>query len=164
MNASAQFTPGFEPFSFSFETRLVASAAAVWAHATSMKGVNEELFPLARMTSPPSVATLEASNVVPGRRMFRSWILALGVLPVDYDDLTFVEFEAPCRFLERSPMLTQRLWEHERVVTAASHGCTVRDSVRFEPRWRWMGHLQLPIFRLVFANRHRRLAALFAAR
>lgn len=163
MTASLQFTPGLEPFSFSFETRLGAGAETVWAHATSMQGVNRELFPLARMTSPASMATLDASGIVAGRRVFRSWILALGVLPVDYDDLTFVEFEAPRRFLERSPMLTQRLWEHERVVSAEPHGCTVRDSVRFEPRWRPMGFLQRPVFRLVFANRHRQLAALFAA-
>jgi ligand-binding SRPBCC domain-containing protein len=150
-------------FSFAFETRLRAPAAVVWAHATSMEGVNHELFPLARMTFPAWVSTLDATAIVPGRRMFRSWILALGVLPVDYDDLTFVEFEPPRRFLERSPMLTQRAWQHERSVEPSSQGCVVRDAVQFEPRWRWLGHLQLPVFRLVFANRHRRLAGLFGA-
>jgi len=60
-------------------------------------------------------------------------------------------------------MLTQSLWEHERIVEPAARGCRVRDTVRFEPRWRWLGHLQLPIFRLVFANRHRRLVKKFGA-
>lgn len=32
--------PRHEPFSFSFETRLSATAETVWAHATSMEGVN----------------------------------------------------------------------------------------------------------------------------
>ncbi|MFN2375009.1 MAG: hypothetical protein ABR538_00605 [Candidatus Binatia bacterium] len=153
--------PGGVSFSFSFETRLGAPAAQVWAHAVTMKGVNSELFPLARMSAPPSVETLDATDIVPGRRVFRSWIFALGFLPVDYDDLTFVEFEAPRRFLERSPMLTQRLWEHERVVESDGSGCRVRDSLRFEPKWPPAGRLQLPLFRLVFANRHRRLVRLF---
>jgi ligand-binding SRPBCC domain-containing protein len=148
-------------FSFSFETRLAAEPAVVWAHATSMAGVNSELFPLARMTSPRSAANLGAADIVPGRRVFRSWIFALGVLPVDYDDLTFVEFEAPRRFLERSPMLSQRWWQHERTVEAVPGGTLLRDRVEFEPRSALLGRLQLPVFRLVFANRHRRLARMF---
>ena len=163
MNPATTLAPPRGPFAFSFETRLGAPAAQVWAHATSMKGVNQELFPLARMTSPSSMPTLSAAAVVAGQRVFRSWILAFGVLPIDYDDVTFVEFEAPRRFLERSPMLTQRTWEHERVVEPMVHGCVVRDTVRFEPRWRWLGYFQLPVFRLVFANRHRRLEGLFGA-
>ncbi len=153
---------GPSSFGFSFETRLRASAATVWAHATTIEGVNLELFPLARMTAPPD-ARFDATAVAPGRRVFRSWILALGVFPVDYDDLTFVEFEEPRRFLERSPMGTQRLWEHERIVEPYGDGCVVRDRVRFEPRCRLLGRLQLPLFRLVFANRHRRLAGMFGA-
>lgn len=149
-------------FGFSFETRLRAPAATVWAHATTITGVNRELFPLARMTAPCG-ARLDPEAIVPGERVFRSWILALGVLPVDYDDLTFAELEAPRRFLERSPMLTQRLWEHERTVEPSDDGCVVRDRVRFEPRSRLLGRLQLPVFRLVFANRHRRLARIFGA-
>ena len=35
---------------FEFSTHLAASAAEVWAHATSMRGVNRELFlPVFRM-------------------------------------------------------------------------------------------------------------------
>jgi ligand-binding SRPBCC domain-containing protein len=151
--------PAMDPFSFRFESRLAAPAAEVWAHATTMKGINAELFPLARMTSPR--VPLEAKDIVPGRRVMRSWILALGVLPIDYDDLTFAEFEEGRRFLERSPMLSQRLWEHERIVSALPGGCSVVDRVRFEPRVRLLGVLQLPVFRMTFANRHRQLARRF---
>jgi ligand-binding SRPBCC domain-containing protein len=147
-------------FAFEFETELAAPASEVWAHATTFSGVNRELAPLARMTAPPSLQRLDASAVVPGTRLVRSWILAFGLVPVDYDDVTIVEIEDG-RFLERSPMLSQRLWEHERTVTPSPGGCIVRDRVRFEPRIRWLGTLQLPAFRLTFANRHRRLAAIF---
>ena len=152
-----------EPWSFSFETRLGADAAAVWAHAVSIEGVNRELAPLARMTAPPGLRRLDGSDLVLGQRLLRSWILAFGVLPIDYDDLTLVELEPGRRFLERSPMLSQRLWQHERTVDPIPGGCVVRDTVHFEPRLRWLGYLQLPVFRLVFANRHRRLARIFGA-
>ena len=149
-------------FGFCFETRLAATAEAVWDHAMTIEGVNLELWPFARMTAPPDLARLDASSLPMGRRLLRSWILVFGFLPVDYDDLTFAELTPGRRFLERSPMLTQRLWEHEReVVPEAAGGCLVRDRVRFEPRSRLLGRLQLPVFRLVFRNRHRRLVALF---
>jgi ligand-binding SRPBCC domain-containing protein len=151
-------------FGFVFETRLAAAADEVWDHAMTIDGVNRELWPLARMTAPPDLARLDPSSMPPGRRLLRSWILAFGVLPIDYDDLTFAELGPGRRFLERSPMLTQRLWEHEReVIPESAGGCLVRDRVRFEPRSRLLGRLQSPVFRLVFRNRHRRLVALFGA-
>lgn len=155
--------PPDHPFAFEFATPLRASADEVWAHATSMSGVNRELAPLARMWSPPGLERLDARDVVPGQRLFRSWIYALGVLPIDYDDLTLVEI-GERRFLERSPMLSQKLWEHERSVEPREDGCVIRDRVRFQPRLDWLGRLQLPVFRLVFANRHRQLRRLFGGK
>lgn len=152
-----------DPFAFSFESRLGAPAGRVWDHAVTMEGVNRELAPLARMTAPPGLQRLDAAGIVPGRRVMRSWILLFGFLPIDYDDVTFVEFEAPRRFLERSPMLSQHCWQHERVVEEVAGGCLVRDTVRFEPRVAWVGRLQAPLFRLAFRNRHRRLARLFGS-
>lgn len=148
-------------FAFTFETKLRADARDVWAHASTFDGVNRELAPLARMTAPPPVRSLDANTVVLGQRILRSWILAFGVLPIDYDDLVLVELEEGRRFLERSSMLTQKVWEHERTVEPCGSGSIIRDRIRFEPRMPLVGYLQLPIFRLVFANRHRQLARIF---
>lgn len=150
-----------ERLGFAFETSLAAPASRVWDHAASMQGVNRELWPLARMTFPPSSARLDTQGTPTGRRLFRSWILALGFLPVEFDDLVLVELVPGRRFLERSSMLTQRTWQHERRVEPRGDGCVVTDVVEFEPRWQWAGRLQLPLFRLVFAHRHRRLVRLF---
>ena len=123
------------PYSFELSSQLAAPAEEVWAHAASMRGVNRELFPLARMTHPRGLSVLEPGSVPLGARAFRSWILAAGVLPIDYDDLTIVELEPGRRFLERSPMLTQRLWTHERIVEPrAGGGASLTDRVSFEPR------------------------------
>ena len=150
-------------FSFSFSSSLAASPAEIWAHAIRMAGVNRELAPLVRMTHPPQLALLDPARIRPGERVFRSWILLFGVLPIDFDDLTFVEIEPGRRFLERSPMGTQRVWEHERTIDAIAGGARVVDRVRFEPRIAWLGRLQLPLFRTAFALRHRNLRRIFGA-
>ena len=139
----------------------MAPVETVWAHATSMAGVNRELWPLARMTHPRALSTLDAGGVVLGERLFRSWILFLGFLPIDFDDLTFVEMEPGRRFLERSPMLSQRVWQHERCVDPVAGGCVIEDRVRFTPRIAVLGRVQLPVFRWTFGLRHRNLRRLF---
>lgn len=144
----------------SITSALAAPPERVWAHATSPVGVNRELAPWLRMTFPAGTADL-AEGWEPGRRHFRSWILLLGILPVEYDDLTIVELEPGRRFLERSPLLTQRVWEHERTVEPTPGGCRLTDRVRFEPRIPALGAAQGAIFRLVFRWRHRRLRHLF---
>lgn len=146
---------------FEIASELAAPAAEVWAHATTLAGVNRELWPLARMTHPPGFETLSEASVTLGRRLFRSWILFAGVLPVDYDDLTLVELEPGRRFLERSPMATQRLWVHEREVLPRGAGCTVVDRLRFVPRIALLGPLHLVLFRAAFGLRHRNLRRWF---
>jgi len=147
---------------FSFSSRLAAAPEAVWSHAMSIRGVNRELFPLARMTCPRGLGR-DLTRMPLGRRAFRSWILAGGLLPIDYDDLTVVELEPGRRFLERSSMLSQREWCHERTVEPAAGGAILTDRVRFVPRVPALGALFLPVFRLAFRLRHRNLRRLFGS-
>lgn len=142
-------------------SRLDASPDDVWRRITTFEGVNAELRPLLRMTAPPDARSLDAAEVVPGRRLFRSWILLFGVVPFDYDDVTLVSIEPGRGFLERSPMLSQRVWEHERRVEPVEGGCIVTDRVRFEPRLPMPGGVLLPLVRAIFHHRHRRLRAHF---
>jgi ligand-binding SRPBCC domain-containing protein len=147
-------------FAFEVRSRLASPAKVVWAHATSMRGVNAELFPLVRMTHPRGLDSLAEHEVPLGARAFRSWILLAGIVPIDFDDLTFVALE-PGRFLERSPMLTQREWEHERRVEPSGAGCVVTDRIRSVPRVAALAPLFGLVFRLAFALRHRNLRRRF---
>ncbi len=147
--------------SFRIESRLAASAERLWAHASSLEGVNFELRPLCRMTFPQHARDLTLATVTLGRRLFRSWILLGGILPVDYDDLTLAELEPGRRFLERSRLWTQRSWEHERTLTPIAGGCILEDRLRFVPRARWMRGPSSAIVRFLFEHRHRRLRARF---
>jgi ligand-binding SRPBCC domain-containing protein len=142
---------------------LAAAPEAVWARVSTPAGINHELRPLMRMTFPRWVERLDPETVPIGRRLFRSWVLLFGVVPFDYDDITLVRVDPGRGFLERSRMLTQRLWEHERTLEPAGDGCLITDRVRFEPRLP-VGALVLPLVRLVFRHRHRRLRRAFGGR
>jgi ligand-binding SRPBCC domain-containing protein len=147
---------------FTVSTVLAAPADRVWAHATSMRGVNRELFPLLRMTYPAAFEGLTPAEVTLGRRLFRSWILLLGVLPVEYDDLTIEELGPGHRFLERSKLLTQHEWVHERTVEPRGSGSVLTDRIRFTPRVPLLAGFHFVVFRIVFHLRHRALSRIFS--
>ncbi|MBI3783513.1 MAG: hypothetical protein HY270_08935 [Deltaproteobacteria bacterium] len=128
-----------------------------------MPGVNAELMPLVRMTYPSDRIRIDGNDVPLGQRVFRSWILLFGFLPVDYDDLVFARIDPGRGFLETSSMLTQRIWQHERRLEPVEGGCRVTDRVEFTPRLSFLGALYLPIFRSFFRHRHRRLARVFGS-
>ncbi len=146
-------------------SRVPAPARDVWARVTSVEGVNHELGPWLRMTVPRGARGLRLDDVPLGRAAGRSWILLGGVIPFDYDDLTLVERGPGMRFLERSPMGSMRLWEHERTVTPREGGqCEVRDRLTFAPRVPGAGGLARRLVDRIFAHRHSRLASWFAGR
>ena len=115
-------------------SRSLADADAVWAWVTTAAGVNDELRPWLRMTVPAGWRDRSIADVTPGTRIGRSWILLLGVIPFDADDLTIVEI-GPRHFVERSPLLSAASWQHERTVTPHGRaGCRLADRLTFEPR------------------------------
>lgn len=103
----------------------------MWRRVTTPAGINDELFPWLRMTVPKALAgkTIEAIPV--GPRLGRSWLLLLGVLPIDDDDLAIAALEPGPRFLERSRMLAIAAWEHGRRLGADDAGCRVEGRIGF---------------------------------
>lgn len=142
-------------------SRFAASVDQVWTHATTFEGINDEFRPLLRMTAPPDVRREGLAGVRTGERICRSWILLFGLLPVDYDDITLESLGPGAEFRERSTMLTQRLWHHDRTVTETIDGCEVTDRVAWEPRLPIPGSWLRPLYRALFHYRHRRLAKRF---
>ena len=143
-------------------SRLATPADEVWAAVTTAEGVNAELLPLVRMTLPRGLDDFSIADVEDGTTLGRSWILLFGVIPIDYDDIHLERIEPGRAFHERSTMLTQRRWEHDRTVDPDGEGaCVVTDSVRFEPRLPLPPRLLLPVFRAFFRRRHRRLRRRF---
>ena len=146
---------------FVTRSRLAAAPERVWEHISTMEGVNHELAPLFRMTHPAGVDRIDESLGELGTPVFRSWVLLFGLIPVDYDRITIVRLDEGRGFLERSPLGTQRLWEHERRIQPAEAGCVVVDRVLHEPRLVLGARRQSALLRQLFRHRHRRLRARF---
>jgi ligand-binding SRPBCC domain-containing protein len=136
----------------------------VWEHVSTVRGINDEFWPLLRMTAPRKLREEGLAAVRVGERVCRSWVLLFGVLPVDYDDITLVHLDPPRGFLERSTMLSQRAWQHERTLDGDALGCTVTDRVSYEPRVPLPDALYRALYRLIFRYRHRRLRRRFGGR
>ena len=147
---------------FRVASHLAAGADDVWGRVITPAGINHELMPIVRMTVPRGFDGLDPASVQLGHPIGRSWILLLGVVPIDYDDITLVRLDPGRGFLERSPMLTQREWEHERTIAPdGAAGVLLTDRVRFQPRLPIPARWLRPLYRTVFRHRHRRLRAEF---
>lgn len=147
--------------SFEISTHLFAPAQLVWQHATDMTGVNSELQPLLRMTVPAGLTGATIADLPLGRPAGRSWLLLFGLVPVDFDDLTIAERGPGYRFLEKSVMLTQSCWEHERRVRALDEGCIITDRLCWRGRIPPLGTLYRLAVPILFRHRHRRLRRRF---
>jgi ligand-binding SRPBCC domain-containing protein len=147
---------------FTVSSRLAAPAEEVWAGVTTAEGVNAELKPLLRMTVPRGLDDFSIADVEDGTTLGRSWILLFGLIPFDYDDIHVERIEPGRAFHERSTMLTQRRWEHDRSVEPDGEtACMVTDSVLFEPRLPVPPALLRPLLHAFFRRRHRRLRRRF---
>jgi ligand-binding SRPBCC domain-containing protein len=148
---------------FSLASDLAAPAEVLWAHALTPAGINRELFPLARMTFPRPAERLAFDANHLGKRLCRCWILLLGVLPVDYDDVTLLRVTPGVEFVEVSPMLSQREWQHQRTLAPVAGGTRLTDTVRFVPRLAALGRPYRAVFAGAFALRHRNLRRMFGS-
>lgn len=153
--------PRSRPAEFEVSSLVAGAPERVWERIITPEGINHELRPWMRMTLPRGLERIDPESVELGVPLGRSWILLFGVLPFEYDDITLVELDPGRRFLERSPMLSQRTWEHERIVEPAEGGSRVTDRIRMEPRLGLPAAPLRPIFRAMFRHRHRRLRAWF---
>ena len=145
-------------------SRLDAPPDQVWEGVASFEGINDEFRPWMKMTAPRAVRERGLAGVTLGERICRSWVLLLGVIPFDYDDITLVRLEPGRGFLERSTMLSQREWEHERTIEPMRDGCTLTDRVAFVPRFGTPPALVAAIVRRIFRHRHARLRKRFGGR
>jgi hypothetical protein len=141
---------------FEIASVLPAAPAAVWERAMSAEGINAELGPLLRMTVPRGLESLDLHGLEPGP-LGRSWLLLFGLVPIDYDEIGLARIEPGHGFLERSTMLSQRLWEHERSIEPVPSGTLIRDRLAWEPRLPLPGRLLGPLIAAVFRHRHRQL-------
>lgn len=143
-------------------SQLPRPPEAVWRHVTSMPEINREMGPWLHMTYPAEARTLSLADaaVQVGQPLFNSWILFLGLVPVERMQVTLAEIEPGRRFVEQSGVMLMRFWRHERSVVPTEGGCLVSDVVTLEPPFVWFAPLLKILAGLFFSHRHRRLRQL----
>jgi ligand-binding SRPBCC domain-containing protein len=142
-----------------FESELSASPERVWEWMTSVRGVQTELRPIMKMTAPKSVTKMTDVPIELGRPLFRSWVFLFGVLLIDRSDLTLISLDTGSGFVEESPMLSMKLWRHERRISAKNGGTILTDTLTFEPRF--AAGLSVWLIQKTFGHRHRVLRKQF---
>lgn len=144
--------------SLTFSSILPITPQEFWAQQ-SLATVNYELGPWIHMTAPKQWHSVRLADWQGGQDLFASWVLFLGVLPIDRHAFGTFTFKPESGFIEDSSSWTVRTWRHVRTVLADGAGCRVQDSITFTPRMGFMVHLLKPTYSLVFRHRHSRLAA-----
>ena len=141
-----------------FETILKESRDVVWNRAVQMDGVNEELFPIMKMTY-PNMAKAKSINECPLKtHLFTSIILLFCLIPIDTHFLK-IDRISPYAFWENSSSLTMKEWKHHRRIRGIdSNDCQITDEVDFHSRLGFiLDYLLFGLLYLVFWNRHRNL-------
>lgn len=146
---------------FEISSIVAADADALWAHCSSMRGVSRELRPWIRMTYPADAESLVTEPFVAGERLFRSSLLLFGIVPIDRTDLTLVELQPGRRFLERSPMATQHIWQHERLLEPVPAGTRITDRLQWHGRFPGASTTFALAVPLLFKWRHHQLKRIF---
>jgi ligand-binding SRPBCC domain-containing protein len=144
-------------------SRLPAAPDTVWRRVSTPEGINHELMPIMRMTIPRGAESLDLNTMPIGTPVGRAWVLLFGVIPFDYSDLCIVRLDPGVGFLERSNMLMNKTWEHERTIEPDGEGCLLTDRLTFEPRGPLPARFERPVIRAIFRHRHKRLRRWFGA-
>jgi len=140
-------------------SRLATDRQTLWAHASSMDGVNAELAPV-HMSHPADAAI--GPDVPLGQPLFRSLVTLWRMVPLDLHELALVAVRAGEGFHESSRSLLERRWVHRRTLVDAPDGVELTDELEFEPRL--LGPLVARVIGATFARRHARLRHLFVGR
>lgn len=148
--------------SLAFASVLERSADQVWSTVASMRGVNAELGPWLRMTAPADAGDRWIDQAPIGEALFSSWVLALGIVPIDRHHFRLARVDVGRAFDEDSTSWTERRWRHHRdVEPRGPSACVLTDRLDFEPRLRAAGPLLEGVIRATFEHRHRVLRARF---
>jgi hypothetical protein len=134
---------------FSIRSSLRASPDVLWQHASTLRGVNQELWPL--HLSGPDDASL-TRDVRLDQPVLRSVVSVLGVFVLDLHEFSLVRVSQGEGFHEHSRSLLERRWQHVRTIRKQPGGCLVTDELEFEPRL--FPKLVARVVRRVFEHRH----------
>lgn len=143
-------------FSFTVASELPIKTGGFLGPLT-LEHVNWELWPLVRMTAPAPWLDKPLLQWPTGQILFTSWVLLLGILPIDRHRFYLDAVDPAVGFAENSNTWTNRQWQHVRKLENTAEGCRITDTLHFQCRLSLLGHVLKPVYQWVFEHRHRRL-------
>lgn len=144
-----------------FSSVLEAPPDVVWERAGRVSGINDELWPLARMTCPAHLDRIAAPPHAVGQPSGHSWMLLFGVVPIERRSMQFDLLEEG-RFVDCSTGWLNGRWRHDRSMVGGEDGSTLLvDKLVLEPPVRLMSPLVRAAVTWTFRRRHRRLGRHF---
>ncbi|MES2621251.1 MAG: hypothetical protein V4615_10395 [Bacteroidota bacterium] len=149
-------------FTFAIESEINSSKEILWQHITQMKNVNAELKPFARMTYPKEMSEIGKNEVPLKQVLFKSVILLFGSIPIDLHYLCLDRIDVGTAFYENSYSIQHHYWKHIRTISECNGKTLVKDEIHFAPRISLLGYLLLPVYKIIFANRHKQLSKVFS--
>jgi ligand-binding SRPBCC domain-containing protein len=149
---------------FSITSFVKTPREAVWSRISQISGVNEEFYPILKMTCPEPNMRISPSHIT-GKPLFRSWLLLLGIMPIEYDLIQIVACEDGVGFTEKSSMALMSEWHHQRILVSTARGTRITDNLKFRPRRGvfFLGWLFKRIVAALFRYRHHRLGEMFGS-
>ena len=146
----------FRMMEFEYTSELKVGAEILRRDAFTMEGVNFELFPLIKMTSPKTHTSKSILEWPKNERVFTSVLLLLGFIPVDCHSFNFIGLEHD-GFEEHSSTFMNKIWNHKRTIIDAGNRSLVVDKVSYQSRTPLIGSLMKPLYKFIFEHRHNRL-------
>jgi hypothetical protein len=147
--------------SFEMETQLVISSNDLARDTLNMSGVNYEIGPLLKMSSPDIWQSKSITEWPTNQNLFSSNILLLSLIPIDRHYFNFKSIDS-FGFKETSKSLINSLWSHERVITSVGSGSVIKDVIMYKSKLGILDNLFMPIYEAIFKHRHNRLRAKYS--
>lgn len=118
---------------FSISSFVKTPREVVWSRVSQISGVNDEFYPILKMTCPDPYMKLSPAHIT-GKPIFRSWLLLFSIVPIEYDLIQIVACENGVGFTEKSSMALMSEWNHQRILTSTARGTRITDILSFRPR------------------------------
>lgn len=168
MNESTQspldtLTPPAEQGQYFSRSSTLAIPAEDFLAALNFAGVNFELGPWVQMSAPADWVSQGITAWPVDTHLFSSWITLFGLLPIDRHHFRLRGVDPASGFVECSQSWNNSYWHHARRIEALPQGCRVTDTVHYRSRLPGLGWLLKPVYRVVFAWRHRQLRKKFGS-
>jgi hypothetical protein len=141
-------------------SKLRVAPEEFWS-TQSLDAVNDELRPWIHMSAPKVWRHRLPKEWQDAGVLFKSWVLLLGLFPIDLHAYGSFSFDPQSGVVERSSSWINSAWQHERTTEPTDTGCVVRDRVTFMPRFAPLGSVLAAIYLRVYLHRHKRLEAMY---